>query len=146
MGDLARPLVYVASSWRNPIQQPVVMRLRSEGFGVYDFRHPAPENDGFHWSEIDSDWRGWSPEQFREGLKHPVARDGFRRDYDALLSCDAGLLVLPSGRSSHLEIGYLAGMRKRTVALLANGEPELMYLLVDHVCVDMDETVEALRF
>jgi len=145
MGDLARPLIYVASSWRNPIQEPVVMRLRSEGFGVYDFRHPAPGNEGFHWSEIDPDWRGWSPEQLREGLNHPVAQDGFRRDFQALLGCDAGLLVLPAGSSSHLEIGFMAGAHKRTVALLANGEPELMYGLIDHLCLDMDEVVEALR-
>jgi hypothetical protein len=39
--------IYVASSWRNLYQPTVVTALRQEGYEVYDFRHPAPGDDGF---------------------------------------------------------------------------------------------------
>ncbi len=37
-----------------------------------------------------------------------------------------------------------AGAGKKTVILLADGEPELMYGLADHLCVDLDEVAEVL--
>lgn len=133
--------VYVASSWRNELQPSVVEALRAEGHEVYDFRNPAPGNHGFHWSEIDPDWKRWTPEQFREALKHPVAKAGFKTDMDALESCDACVLVMPCGRSAHLEAGFAMGSGKPTAILLADGEPELMYRMA-RACVTLAEVVE----
>ena len=119
--------IYVASSWRNTRQPGVVDKLRTEGHEVYDFRNPAPGDHGFQWSEIDPDWQGWTPEQFAAALNHPVALLGFSRDMQALEGCDACVLVMPCGRSAHLEAGWAAGAGKRLLILLSDGEPELMY-------------------
>jgi hypothetical protein len=137
--------VYVASSWRNDRQPAVVCDLRQEGHEVYDFRHPGGNHpDGFHWSEIDPAWRSWTPSQFREGLNHPIAQEGLAVDYRALRWCDAVVLVLPSGRSSHLELGYVIGAGKQSIILLSDGEPELMYGLAGSVCTDIAEVVGVL--
>ena len=136
--------VYVASSWRNTRQPEVVERLRAAGHEVYDFRHPAPGHDGFRWSEIDPDWQQWSPAAFIDALEHPIAQRGFFFDLVALRACQACVLVEPAGRSAHLELGYAAGACKRTVILLADGEPELMYRLADVLCPTLDEVVAAL--
>lgn len=109
--------VYVASSWRNVWQPAVVRLLRSHGYEVYDFKNPRPSDHGFHWSEIDEDWKDWSPEQYRKALKHPVAEAGFKSDMDALRACGAAILVLPCGNSAHLELGWAAGNGKRTAIL-----------------------------
>jgi hypothetical protein len=45
--------IYVASSWRNLSQPTVVTALRQHGWDTYDFRHPAPGDNGFSWAEID---------------------------------------------------------------------------------------------
>jgi nucleoside 2-deoxyribosyltransferase len=119
--------IYVASSWRNDRQPKVVEILRMQGHEVYDFKNPAPGNHGFHWSEIDPNWQQWTPAQFQEALGHHVATAGFKLDMDALEACDACVLVMPSGRSAHLEAGYAIGAGKPTAILLAEGEPELMY-------------------
>lgn len=134
--------VYVASSWRNEFQPDVVVALRSAGHDVYDFRNPAPGDCGFHWSEIDPNWERWGPDQYIAGLKHPLARAGFRSDMDALTACDACVLVLPSGRSSHLELGWAAGAGKRTAILLDRVEPELMNLMVDAIFGYLDPLVQ----
>jgi nucleoside 2-deoxyribosyltransferase len=134
--------IYVASSWRNPRQQEVVRALREAGQDAYDFRHPAPGNNGFHWSEIDPAWKNWGPQQFREGLLHPTARKGFRQDYDAMRAADACVLVLPAGRSAHLEAGWFTGCGVPVWVLLAPGEePELMYALAARLVCDVRELV-----
>jgi hypothetical protein len=132
--------IYVASSWRNRDQPTVVQALRDVGHHVYDFRHPAPGDDGFRWAEIDPAWETWTPAQYRAALTHPLAQVGFAQDRLALQMADATVLVLPCGRSAHLELGYAAGLGQRTaVLMLEPSEAELMYLLCDRVCLNLDE-------
>jgi hypothetical protein len=120
--------IYVASSWRNLVQPAIVLALRRCGHEVYDFRHPAPGAAGFSWSEIDPDWREWTPAQYREALKHPIAARGYGFDIEALKACEACVLVLPSGRSASWEFGYAMGQGKRgAVVMFDRFEPELMY-------------------
>lgn len=135
--------IYVASSWRNPHQPEVVEALRRVGHEVYDFRNPEPCNKGFHWSEIDPNWQNWDPHEFRSALRHPVAQKGFKLDMSALRSCDIVVLVLPCGRSAHLEAGYAVGAGKPVVILLADGEPELMYIMADYICVNLEEVLSS---
>jgi hypothetical protein len=132
--------IYVASSWRNTYQPAVVQVLRAAGHEVYDFRHPAPGDDGFAWTEIDPAWLSWTPAQYRAALQHPRAHVGFTHDRLALQRADVTVLVLPCGRSAHLELGYAAGVGQRTAVLMLEPcEAELMYLLVDRVCLSIDE-------
>ena len=125
--------VYVASSWRNPQQPDVVAGLRAEGFAVYDFRNPHPGDQGFHWSEIDPRWQEWDVDGFIFGLEHAIACDGFRKDMSALKWCDVCVLLLPCGRSAHLEAGWAAGAGKRLVVMLEKIEPELMYKMAEQI-------------
>ena len=131
--------IYVASSWRNELQQEVVAALRLNGHIVYDFRNPAPGNHGFHWSEIDPAWQSWTPWQFRLALLHEIAQRGFKSDFDAMRAADAGVLVMPCGRSAHLEAGYFVGAGKPLLILLAEGEPELMYNMAQRHCLSIPE-------
>ncbi len=130
---------YVASSWRNVIQPGVVRLLRKNDFEVYDFREPMVGNNGFHWSEIDPNWQDWSPKQFKKFLSNPIAQKGFNADFTAMKQCDAAILVMPCGRSAHLELGYFIGTGKPTAICLSDGEPELMYCLADKLSLNMDE-------
>ncbi len=121
--------IYVASSWRNSYQPGVVALLRATpDVTVYDFRHPKPGDDGFAWSAIDPAWQTWTPAEFRLALGHPIARAGFKNDADALRACNVCVLVLPCGRSAHLEAGFVAGAGKPVIVYLPElPEPELMY-------------------
>lgn len=126
--------IYLASSWRNTEQPAVLATLRECGHEVYDFRNPASGNDGFRWSELDPDWLTWTPDRYIQRVTtHPVAASGFAHDKNALDWCDTCVLLLPCGRSAHLEAGYAAGQGKRVGVLLRADrfEPELMYLLCD---------------
>ncbi len=126
--------IYVASSWRNDYQPVVVNALREAGYETYDFKAPEWNDKGFHWSEIDDGWQGWDFERYIAALTHPLAESGFKSDMDALEWADACVLVLPCGRSAHLELGWAIGQGKRT-AILHHPEqviePELMAKMVD---------------
>jgi hypothetical protein len=91
---------------------------------------------------VNPDWLQWTPEQFITDLysEHPAVVRGCGFDKAALDLCDACVLVLPCGRSAHLEAGYCAGQGKLTLFYLHPDrfEPELMYLL-GHGCVTNSE-------
>lgn len=138
--------IYVASSWRNSYQEVVVQTLRLAGHDVYDFRNPAPSDNGFHWSEIASDWKKWDAKAFRQALTHPIAEHGFSNDWNAMTRADTCVLVLPCGRSAHLEAGYFVGAGKRLILLmLGENEPELMYKMTPHLCLNISEVLAILK-
>jgi len=138
--------IYVASSWRNGRQPYVVDLLREWDHEVYDFRNPKPGDSGFHWSEIDPKWKLWSPQDFRDGLAHPLAQEGFSKDLEAMKWANAFVLVLPCGKSAHLELGWAIGARKPSIILIENAsEPELMYKMATSICTSLDELKETLE-
>lgn len=130
--------IYVASSWRNNIQPKVVEELRKAGHEVYDFKNP-PKSTGFSWSEIDPNWEKWTTEDWDKALSHPRAIQGFLSDFNAMKWADAGVLVMPCGRSAHLEAGYFVGAGKPLFILMAPSEPELMYAMADYLCHSMED-------
>jgi hypothetical protein len=137
--------IYVASSWRNQRQPSVVEALQGDGHDVYDFRHPSTEDAGFHWSEIDPKWESWSPAEFRDALQHPLAVSAFGLDMAALPDAEIVVLVLPCGRSAHLEFGHAVGSGAYGLILLADGKPELTYRMADRLCLDLDELRKAVQ-
>lgn len=138
--------IYLASSWRNPRQPEILAALRRAGHEVYDFRNPRAGDNGFHWSEIDPYWHAWTPGEYREALKHPIADHGFASDFEAMQRADTCVLLLPSGRSAHLEAGWCKGIGKGLVILLDDApEPELMYKMADAICTTVDEMLAAVE-
>lgn len=130
--------IYVASSWRCAAQPTIVAALRDAGHEVYDFRKP-PGGTGFHWSAVGVNSSGEAAAVYLAALGHPIARAGLASDREALDACDTCVLVLPCGRSAHLELGYAIGQGKRTAILLDADPvtPELMYALADLVTADI---------
>lgn len=133
--------IYLASSWRNQQQPALVALLREAGHDVYDFRNPPGGiQNGFRWSEIGPDWQSWSAATYRRNLASPLAQQGFNSDFAAMQWADVGVLLLPCGRSAHLELGWMAGAGKYTIILTGDGEePELMNLLASRICVSTRE-------
>jgi hypothetical protein len=145
--------IYVASSWRNERHPGVVELLRVLGHEVYDFRNAS---SSFDFSQLGESWQQLcTPEHFRKSLEHPLAQRGFQADMDAMKWADLCVLVLPCGRSAHLEAGWFIGAGKPCLILLADGAtPELMYKMAtttnarsvayEPICVSMEEVREAI--
>ena len=141
-----RHRIYLASSWRNADQQNLVSVLRHTGHDVYDFKNPKDGQTGFNWREIDPDWQNWTAAQYRDALGTQTALRGFDADFSAMDWADTCVLLLPCGRSAHLEAGYMAGEKKRVIVVTKDGEePELMALLADTICINWGELLKALE-
>ncbi|MFB3980357.1 hypothetical protein [Microbacterium proteolyticum] len=148
--------IYLASSWRNTEQKATVNALRRAGHEVYDFRNPNDDRrrwvqgsgeDGFRWSDIDPSWQDWSPWAFTQALQTPTAERGFGNDWRGMEWAEVGVLLLPSGRSAHIEAGYFAGHPDKTVHILVPElpEPELMYKMADGVHLTVEALLQELR-
>ena len=138
--------IYVASSWRNIFQSEVVAALRQAGHEVYDFKNPSETDKGFSWSEIDPKWQNWTNEEYLAALEHPIAQRGFMNDFNAMQWAHACVMVMPCGRSAHVEAGWMQGAGKTTIILLQNeAEPELMYKVFEKVTTSIEGVIEHLR-
>ena len=111
--------VYLIGSLRNP-QVPCIARaLRLYDYDVFDDWYAAgPEADD-HWQRYEQG-RGHS---FAEALQGYAAGHVYAYDRAHLNRCDMGVLLMPAGKSAHLELGFMAGLGKRTFILL-DKEPE----------------------
>lgn len=129
--------IYVSSSWKNEYQPILVEELRKRGHEVYDFRHPYGRNDRNVWEtyfeRLDSPDNyndgGVSSMDFFEALGDAEVLKRFSDHYDAMLQSDICILLLPCGRSSHVEAGFMKGLGKAVYVLnpCDNVIPELMY-------------------
>lgn len=145
--NLERKKVYVASSWRNEHQGPLVKELRLLGYEVYDFKKPHGD-PGFQWSNIDERWKEWDMIEYREALKYSYTQFGFMRDFEAMKASDICILCLPCGRSAHLEAGWMKGAGKKVIAFihpLERIEPELMYGLLDGIALCIQDVALMLK-
>ena len=136
--------IYVASSWRNPYQPDIVRILRESEFEVFDFR----DNDAmFHWRELDPLWKFWTYRRCAAALLLPKPEKAFAADFGALQKADAVLMVMPCGRSAHLEMGWAIGKGLPTAVLYEDDspcDPELMIKMTDFRSTDLGEIVEFL--
>lgn len=133
--------IYVASNWRNERQPEVVDALRNAGHEVYDFKNP-PNGTGFSWSSIDPKWSHWTNAEYRQALNHPLAVAGFASDFDAMQWADVCVLVMPCGRSVHVEAGWMQGAGKPTIVLQeTEAEAELMYKMFELVTDSLEEVI-----
>lgn len=135
----------MASSWRNERQPAMVAMLIGQGHKVYDFRNPQNAS-GFQWLSIDPNWQDWTAKQYREALMTPpVASHGYTNDMRAMEWADTCVLLLPCGRSAHLEGGWFAGRGKRLIIVTQDGqEPELMALMANEIVTTDLELLMAL--
>lgn len=136
-------VVYLIGSLRDPRISELGTTLRSKGFEVFNDWHAAgPEADDY-WQAHETA-RGHT---YKEALQGYAAKHVFSFDYYHLNRADIGVLVMPSGRSAHLELGYMVG-RGKPGFVLFDKVPErydVMYQFANAVCFDEDELVEELK-
>lgn len=138
--------IYVASSWRNEFQPEVVRELFKQGFEVYDFRNPSEGHIGFAWSDIDPDWENWTTAKYLRALEHPIAKQAFEFDFNAMKWADICVMVLPCGRSANTEAGWMKGAGKKVFVLSPiKQEPELMYKIYDGIFSNIYKLIDALK-
>lgn len=125
--------IYVIGSLRNPNIPVVAAALRaSTGLRVFDDWYSAGPNADDHWKEYEQA-RG---RDYISALAGAAAKNVYAFDKRHLEAATDVVLVLPAGKSGHLELGFCAGRGKRTYILLEAGvDPrwDVMYKFADAV-------------
>jgi len=136
-------VIYLIGSLRSPRIPEVAAQLRAAGYEVFDdWYSPGPQTDD-EWQKYERG-RGRS---YADALSGWHAQNQFQFDRHHLQRASAVVLVLPAGKSAHLELGWSLGSGKPGYILL-DGEPErydIMYNFATAIVSTVDELVEKLK-
>lgn len=136
-------IVYLIGALKNKKIPEIAQQIREAGHDVYDQWWCPGEHADLNWQEYCK-FRGWS---YAEALNEWHAKQVFDIDKFHLDRAEAGVVVLPSGKSSMAELGYLVG-RGKPVYILVNEEPDrydIMPRLATKAVTTIEEVIEELK-
>ena len=131
--------IYLASSWKMAsVVKDIADLLRKRGHEVDAF---CDDENGkrvsFDWNELFDIMKDESIDISIEDAKtmmtHWRVKEAFKEDKKFIDWADVLIMLMPCGRSSHLEAGYAAGSGKRLYIIggFEKGEFETMYGFAD---------------
>ena len=129
--------VYLVGSLRNPAVPALAKALRAEGYEVFDDWFAAGPRADDHWQEYETA-RGST---YQQALAGRPAQQVFNYDKANLDRADIAVMLMPAGKSAHLELGYFIGKGKPGFIALPE-VPErydVMYAFADAVCTSFDQ-------
>lgn len=137
--------IYIASSWNNKEDvRQLAEYLRGYGLEVDDFTDDSEGRYVFHWNELGN-LEEIDAKNFMEDERTQKA---FKQDKEMLDWADMVILLLPAGRSSHLEAGYAVGCGKPLLIFAPHGFPkgefDVMYGFAEKLCDDVIEILNAI--
>ena len=129
-------------SLRNPKVPIIANILRDQGHSVFDDWYAAGEKADDAWRDYERG-RGRT---YAEALQGLAAKHVFSFDYKHLEEADTVILILPAGKSGHLELGWAIGRGKRGYILVDDPERwDTMYQFADGVYTDILDLLPVLK-
>lgn len=136
-------MLYLIGSLRNPEIPRIAQKIREETKEeVFDDWFAAGP-------EADDKWRDYEKTRehsYIEALGGYAAKHVFDFDLHHLDRCRAAILVLPAGKSGHLELGYIIGKGRPGYILLDDPERwDVMYQFASGVFASLEKLIQALK-
>ena len=110
--------IYLIGSLRNEQIPAIGNSLREIGFDVFDDWFAPGHRADEHWRDYEMA-RGHT---YMEALNGYAAQHIFEFDLGHINRCEIAVLTYPSGKSAHLELGYMIGQGKPGYILLEEGQ------------------------
>jgi nucleoside 2-deoxyribosyltransferase len=147
--ELGKVKVYLIGSLRNKEVPYIADKIRALGneigieIDVFDDWFAAGEKADDEWRDYEKEGRRRT---FKAALKGLAAEHVFNFDLKHLNECDMAVLLLPAGKSGHIEFGYIRGQGKVGYIILDNPERwDVMYRFATEVFNSIDELLAELR-
>jgi len=121
---------FVSGKWRNRDNVlKLTNEIRKKGYTVYCFLEAEysihriandPENEMKNFENLD--WRN-----------DPYVKNIFQKDMEGQRYSSTFVMLLPAGKSCHIEAGVAYGMGKKCILIGEQKEAESLYLIFDAV-------------
>lgn len=139
---------FISSRWRNKsLIEELTKKIREKGKTVYSFI----EGDGSAPQLKDLD-PNHDPEVFMQKFEHipnwvndPRVKEIFDIDMNALRASEIFVLLLPAGKSAHIEAGTAFGMGKKCIVIGEQKETESLYLIFSEFHNSIGDFIESLK-
>jgi nucleoside 2-deoxyribosyltransferase len=135
--------IYLIGSLANKKIPLVGNELRKAGFDVFDsWFSPGPHADEY--------WRQYTKTRgmgYKEALADYSAQHVFEFDKHHIDTSDIGVMLMPAGKSGHLELGYMIGCGKKGY-ILFDKEPkryDVMTLFATDIFFDIKDLIKELQ-
>lgn len=141
---MQKKVVYIIGSLKNwkVIELAKFLRKKFPGWEFFDdWISPGPEADDF-WRKFEK-LRGST---YKKALSNFAAKHIFEFDKHHLDRADIVVMLMPCGKSGHLELGYALGQGKKGFVMF-DKEPErwdVMYQFATGICTNVDELIAEL--
>jgi hypothetical protein len=100
--------IYIIGSLRNLAITQFANELQAQGFDAFaDWMAAGPEADDYLRDYCKE--RGLN---YKQTLQSYAARHVYEFDLAHIKRCDAAVMVMPAGRSGHMELGFVRGLGK----------------------------------
>ena len=133
---------FIASRWRNRDSVlNLFNKLSAKGKSVYCFLVTDPH----HSIHEDPEETMKSFESTGNWRTDSMIKDIFERDMDGLKNSQTLLLLLPAGKSAHMEAGIAYGMGKRCIVIGEQKEAESLYLIFNEFYPSIDKFVSVIQ-
>ncbi len=137
----------IISRWRNKdVVMELTEKIRQKGKTVYSFI----EGDGSNHALKDHEQK-YQPEEFMQKFESildwkndPGVKEIFNIDMQALKDSETVILLLPAGKSSHIEAGVAYGLGKNLIVIGEQKETESLYLIFNEFYNTIDDFINSL--
>lgn len=136
-----KPCIYIIGSLRNENIPVVGNAIRAAGFDAFDDWYGTGPKADDHWFDYEKQ-RGRT---YAEALQGRAAQNTFALDRDNIMRSEGVIMVLPAGKSGHLEFGFARGNGKPGV-ILFDKEPERYDVMYNFASKVTDSLADAIEF
>jgi nucleoside 2-deoxyribosyltransferase len=137
--------VYIGGSLReqNVPEAASALRQACTGVEVFDDWYAAGPKADDCWKEYEQH----RERSYTEALNGYAAKNVFAFDKRNIEAADIFVLVLPAGKSGHLELGWAIGKGKKGIILLDKDDVrwDVMYQFADLVTDDIDDVARCIN-
>jgi hypothetical protein len=134
---------FIATRWRNrDVALPLIRMLRAKDKTVYTcFESPQSterikENPEVAMQKFEAT-NNWGQDEEINAI--------FQTDMQGLRESEALIMLLPAGKSSHIEAGAAYGMGKKCILIGEQKEAESLYLIFSEFYDSIDDFIKSIR-
>ncbi|OGM94598.1 hypothetical protein A2333_03180 [Candidatus Wolfebacteria bacterium RIFOXYB2_FULL_49_7] len=135
---------FIASPWKNKTQvEQLTGELDKLGHSAYSYVESGANL--LTGKPIEDEMKEFTKALVNWKIDDRIAKIA-ESEVQAIKDADVVILLLPAGDSSHMEAGIGYGLGKRLVLIGPVEKPEVIYLLFNHVYLDISSFLQDFSF